>query len=100
MFNISLMINLLFVFMFVSGLLVFCFMNKHILVSLLGLEYLVLSIFMFFIFFFVDLLGDYYMILLFLVFSVCEGVLGLSVLVMLIRSHGNDFIYSLCLDMW
>jgi NADH-ubiquinone oxidoreductase chain 4L len=30
----------------------------------------------------------------FLVFSVCEGSLGLSILVSIIRSHGNDYFQS------
>lgn len=34
---------------------------------------------------------DIYILIVFLVFSVCEGSLGLSILVSIIRSHGNDY---------
>jgi NADH-ubiquinone oxidoreductase chain 4L len=33
----------------------------------------------------------------FLTFSVCEGVLGLSVLVSIIRTHGNDYFINFSL---
>lgn len=36
---------------------------------------------------------DYYFLILFLVVSVCEGVLGLSILVYMIRFNGNDYFY-------
>lgn len=83
--------------MFFSGFLVFCSMRKHILLTLLSLEYLVLSVFVFLVFFVINLGGDLYLILVFLTFSVCEGVLGLSILVTIIRSYGNDQVNSLFL---
>jgi len=65
-------------------------MRKHLLVTLLSLEYIVLVLF-----FFIRLLVGYlmvegYILLFFLVFSVCEGALGLSLMVILVRSHGRD----------
>lgn len=87
-------------FIFIFGLIIFCSKHKHILITLLRLEYLVLCIFLFFIFFFVDILGDYYIILVFLTFSVCEGVLGLSILVTVIRRYGNDHINSIFISKW
>nr|QDI93358.1 NADH dehydrogenase subunit 4L [Rubeospineus bicorniger]QDI93371.1 NADH dehydrogenase subunit 4L [Rubeospineus bicorniger] len=87
-------------FMFLTGIFVFCSMRKHLLVTLLSLEYLVLCIYMYFVFFIMNYFGDMYLILIFLTFSVCEGVLGLSVLVGLIRCHGNDHVNSLFLVKW
>nr|UPL65968.1 NADH dehydrogenase subunit 4L [Hyalopeplus sp.] len=84
-----------FFFMFFSGLLVFCSMRKHLLLTLLSLEYLVLFIYLLFILFFMNYLGNMYLIMIFLTFSVCEGVLGLSILVSMIRSYGNDQVNSL-----
>lgn len=81
--------------MFISGVLVFCSIRKHLLLSLLRLEYLVLCIYISMIIYIYIYIGDIYMILVFLTFSVCEGVLGLSVLVRLIRCHGNDQVNSL-----
>jgi hypothetical protein len=37
---------------------------------------------------------DVYLFVYFLVFSVCEGSLSLSILVSIIRSHGNDYFQS------
>lgn len=88
--------NFLFLFLiFVSGLLVFCSIRRHLLLSLLRLEYLVLCIYISIIIFMYLYISDIYIILVFLTFSVCEGVLGLSVLVSLIRCHGNDQVNSL-----
>jgi hypothetical protein len=36
----------------------------------------------------------YFFVVYFFVFSVCEGSLGLSILVSIIRSHGNDYFQS------
>nr|UPL65981.1 NADH dehydrogenase subunit 4L [Onomaus tenuis] len=82
-------------FMFFSGMLIFCSMYNHLLLTLLGLEYLVLCIFLFFMFFIMNMIDNMYVILIFLTFSVCEGVLGLSILVSIIRSHGNDHVNSI-----
>nr|QDI93942.1 NADH dehydrogenase subunit 4L [Tuxedo bicinctus] len=83
--------------MFLTGVLTFVSLRKHLLVTLLSLEYLVLCVYLYMMYFVVFYIGDFYMILMFLVFSVCEGVLGLSILVGLIRCHGNDQVNSLSL---
>nr|QDI93761.1 NADH dehydrogenase subunit 4L [Rubellomiris bispinosus] len=89
-----------FIIMFFTGIFIFCSMRKHLLITLLSLEYLVLCIYMYFMIFIMSYVGDMYMVLIFLTFSVCEGVLGLSVLVGLVRCHGNDHINSLFLIKW
>nr|YP_010865899.1 NADH dehydrogenase subunit 4L [Cerapanorpa byersi]WGT92108.1 NADH dehydrogenase subunit 4L [Cerapanorpa byersi] len=80
--------------MFVSGVTVFSSKRKHLLVTLLSLEFIVLSLF--FIMFMYLNFYDYetYFSMMFLVFSVCEGALGLAILVSMIRTHGNDFFQS------
>nr|YP_010865951.1 NADH dehydrogenase subunit 4L [Cerapanorpa nanwutaina]WGT92184.1 NADH dehydrogenase subunit 4L [Cerapanorpa nanwutaina]WGT92249.1 NADH dehydrogenase subunit 4L [Cerapanorpa nanwutaina] len=82
------------IFMFVSGVIVFSSKRKHLLVTLLSLEFIVLSLF--FIMFMYLNFYDYetYFSMMFLVFSVCEGALGLAILVSMIRTHGNDFFQS------
>nr|AXS65157.1 NADH dehydrogenase subunit 4L [Coleoptera sp. 8 KM-2017] len=81
-------------FMFLSGLISFSLKRKHLLLMLLSLEFVVLAVF-FLMFFYLSFLGfDYFFSMIFLTFSVCEGVLGLSILVSLIRSHGNDYFNS------
>nr|ADE18192.1 NADH dehydrogenase subunit 4L [Bombyx mandarina]ADE18283.1 NADH dehydrogenase subunit 4L [Bombyx mandarina]ADE18582.1 NADH dehydrogenase subunit 4L [Bombyx mandarina] len=84
----------LFIYMFFLGNLIFVSKNKHLFVVLLSLEFIVLSIFFFFFFFLIFIDYDMYMLMVFLVFSVCEGSLGLSILVSMIRSHGNDYFQS------
>nr|AGO28111.1 NADH dehydrogenase subunit 4L [Ectrychotes andreae] len=84
----------------ISGFLVFCSMRKHILLTLLSLEFIMLSLFlMLFIYLNFYLMSNYF-ILVYLTFVVCEGVMGLGILVSLIRSHGNDMIMSLSMLGW
>nr|UPL65929.1 NADH dehydrogenase subunit 4L [Helopeltis sp.] len=85
--------------MYCFGLLVFMSMLKHVFITLMALEYMVLSIYMFMILMMKYMYSDMYMILVFLVFSVCEGVLGLSLLISMIRCYGNDKLNHLSL-MW
>nr|ANA57204.1 NADH dehydrogenase subunit 4L [Bombyx mandarina] len=84
----------LFIYMFFLGNLIFVSKNKHLFVVLLSLEFIVLSIFFFFFVLLIFIDYDMYMLMVFLVFSVCEGSLGLSILVSMIRSHGNDYFQS------
>nr|YP_010354136.1 NADH dehydrogenase subunit 4L [Penicillifera tamsi]YP_010354162.1 NADH dehydrogenase subunit 4L [Penicillifera lactea]UOG84804.1 NADH dehydrogenase subunit 4L [Penicillifera tamsi]UOG84830.1 NADH dehydrogenase subunit 4L [Penicillifera lactea] len=84
----------LFIYMFFIGNLIFVSKNKHLLIVLLSLEFIVLSIFFFFLILLMFMDYDMYMLMIFLVFSVCEGSLGLSILVSMIRSHGNDYFQS------
>nr|QXG19653.1 NADH dehydrogenase subunit 4L [Scaptodrosophila lebanonensis] len=74
----------------------FCFVSnrKHLLSMLLSLEFIVLMLF-FLLFMYLSLLGfENYFSMMFLTFSVCEGALGLSILVSMIRTHGNDYFQS------
>nr|YP_010952576.1 NADH dehydrogenase subunit 4L [Theretra silhetensis]WMQ52909.1 NADH dehydrogenase subunit 4L [Theretra silhetensis] len=82
------------VVMFFIGNLIFVSKNKHLLIVLLSLEFIVLSIFFFFLIYLMMIDYDMYMLMVFLVFSVCEGSLGLSILVSMIRTHGNDYFQS------
>nr|YP_009919113.1 NADH dehydrogenase subunit 4L [Cataclysta lemnata]QMP96706.1 NADH dehydrogenase subunit 4L [Cataclysta lemnata] len=77
--------------MYLVGNLIFVSKYKHLLIVLLSLEFIVLSIFFFMIILLSMIEFDMYMLMVFLVFSVCEGALGLSILVSLIRTHGNDY---------
>nr|QDI93800.1 NADH dehydrogenase subunit 4L [Tuxedo cruralis] len=87
-------------FMFLTGILAFVSLRKHLLITLLSLEYLVLCVYLYMVYFVIYYAGDVYIILMFLAFSVCEGVLGLSILVGLIRCHGNDQVNSLFPMKW
>nr|ASY97606.1 NADH dehydrogenase subunit 4L [Pyrrhocoris tibialis] len=88
------------VIMFVSGVIVFCLSHKHLLLTLFSMEYLVLSLYFMFFMFLLWLGCEMYFILFFLTFSVCEGALGLGVLVNMIRGYGNDYLSSLSVLSW
>nr|YP_007316866.1 NADH dehydrogenase subunit 4L [Biston panterinaria]YP_009268477.1 NADH dehydrogenase subunit 4L [Biston thibetaria]AFQ99229.1 NADH dehydrogenase subunit 4L [Biston panterinaria]AID67372.1 NADH dehydrogenase subunit 4L [Biston thibetaria]AID67389.1 NADH dehydrogenase subunit 4L [Biston panterinaria]AIE11780.1 NADH dehydrogenase subunit 4L [Biston thibetaria]ANW36758.1 NADH dehydrogenase subunit 4L [Biston panterinaria] len=85
---------LIIIVMFIIGNLIFVSKYKHLLIVLLSLEFMVLSIYFFFLNYLLFLNYEIYMLMVFLVFSVCEGALGLSILVSLIRTHGNDYFKS------
>ncbi|KAH8244676.1 hypothetical protein KR032_012271, partial [Drosophila birchii] len=82
------------IILFILGL--FCFVSnrKHLLSILLSLEFIVLILF-FILFIYLNILNyETYFRIIFLTFSVCEGALGLSILVSIIRTHGNDYFQS------
>nr|YP_009750104.1 NADH dehydrogenase subunit 4L [Enoplops potanini]QIJ46463.1 NADH dehydrogenase subunit 4L [Enoplops potanini] len=88
------------IFMFFSGVLVFSLSHKHLLMTLFSLEYLVLVLFLTLFMFLLNFGFEFYFIMIFLVFTVCEGALGLSILVKMVRSHGNDLLSSLSILSW
>nr|ATI10829.1 NADH dehydrogenase subunit 4L [Cryptophyllium tibetense] len=80
--------------MFICGVLSFSFNYDHFLITLLCLEYIVLSLFwLVYLYMFIFLL-DMFFIMFLLTFLICEGALGLSLLVNLIRGYGNDYFFS------
>nr|YP_009971756.1 NADH dehydrogenase subunit 4L [Cucujus mniszechi]QNG56466.1 NADH dehydrogenase subunit 4L [Cucujus mniszechi] len=88
------MLKFLFSLMFISGLIVFSSKRKHMLLMLLSLEFVVLSLYLS-MFLYTSMMGyEYFFCMIFLSMSVCEGALGLSVLVSIIRSYGNDYVMS------
>nr|YP_010191941.1 NADH dehydrogenase subunit 4L [Tanypus punctipennis]QZM06610.1 NADH dehydrogenase subunit 4L [Tanypus punctipennis] len=81
-------------FLFFSGVSVFVSNRKHLLSTLLSLEFIVLGLFLF-LFMYLNLYNyESFFSMMFLTFSVCEGALGLSILVSMIRTHGNDYFNS------
>nr|YP_009406936.1 NADH dehydrogenase subunit 4L [Typhlatya iliffei]ASA39459.1 NADH dehydrogenase subunit 4L [Typhlatya iliffei] len=77
-------------FMFICGLVSFVGRRKHLLSTLLSLEYIMLGVFWLFSVAVVNLGGDSYFILFFLTLAACEGALGLALLVSVVRTHGSD----------
>jgi NADH-ubiquinone oxidoreductase chain 4L len=61
--------------------------RKHLLVTLLSLEFIVLVLYLSVYYYLCGLNYSLFFVVYFLVFSVCEGSLGLSILVSMIRSH-------------
>nr|QDP18132.1 NADH dehydrogenase subunit 4L [Algete brunneri] len=82
-----------------SGVYVFSSKRKHLIIVLLSLEYIVLSLFSILIIYLFSFDYNSYFPLIFLVFSVCEGALGISIMVSMVRSHGSDFFNSFSLSL-
>nr|YP_010577102.1 NADH dehydrogenase subunit 4L [Amphitretus pelagicus]UZN92548.1 NADH dehydrogenase subunit 4L [Amphitretus pelagicus] len=82
-------------YMYMCGVFILMFQWTHILNMLLSFEVLTLSVLLMY-FFSVGLMSfELYLIIVLMVFSVCEASLGLSLLVSFIRLHGNDYVSSL-----
>nr|AOY39340.1 NADH dehydrogenase subunit 4L [Uleiota sp. BMNH 833935] len=84
-------------FMVLSGMLGFTLKRKHLLVMLLSMEFIVISLYMNLFNYLSYLNYEYFICMIFLTMSVCEGALGLSILVSMIRTHGNDYILNFTL---
>jgi len=69
-----------------------CSKRDHLLSVLLRLEYIRLGVFLLLL----ALLrkGDFFYSLVYITFTACEGALGLSILVMIRRTHGGDYFKS------
>nr|YP_009328027.1 NADH dehydrogenase subunit 4L [Trachelus iudaicus]APC92670.1 NADH dehydrogenase subunit 4L [Trachelus iudaicus] len=85
--------------MFMS-LMIFLKFNKHILLILMGLEFFVIV--MFFVWFtYLSMLDiSHFMSLYYLIFAVNESVLGLTIMIVIMRAYGNDYLNSLILLKW
>uniref|UniRef100_A0AAU7YTR7 NADH-ubiquinone oxidoreductase chain 4L n=1 Tax=Cheilosia ochreipila TaxID=3103808 RepID=A0AAU7YTR7_9MUSC len=81
-------------FLMMMGIFIFISNRKHLLSMLLSLEYIILSLF-YLMFIYLNMFNyENYFSMVFMTFSVCEGVLGLSILVSMIRTYGNDYFQS------
>lgn len=76
---------------FMIGNLIFVLKRKHLLIILIRLEFIVLRIYFLIIIYLIIINNNIYLLIVFLVLSVCEGALGLSILVSIVRTYGNDY---------
>lgn len=75
-----------------SGFLVYSLRRGHFFIILLSLEFITLSIF-FNLFITINYqVMNLFFLMIFLTIAVCEGVLGLRVIVMCIRRAGNEYV--------
>nr|QZZ18330.1 NADH dehydrogenase subunit 4L [Kaukania anser] len=86
-----------FIMIFMFSLISMILVRKHILLCLISLEMIVLSLLIMILIYCIMFNYSFYIYLFMMTFYVCEGVLGLSVLVYMIRCHGNDYMNSLML---
>nr|WCB99525.1 NADH dehydrogenase subunit 4L [Meteorus sp. 1 XHS-2023a] len=85
---------------FFSSCLMFSFFYKHILLTLISLEFMMLNI-TYNIYLSINNINmNIYFISIFLTIMICESVLGLSLLIYLVRNNGNDYFKSLNLMKW
>nr|YP_010381757.1 NADH dehydrogenase subunit 4L [Entemnotrochus adansonianus]UDL72147.1 NADH dehydrogenase subunit 4L [Entemnotrochus adansonianus] len=93
-------LNYVFVFSLVGfffSVFTLCLQYKHLLGALLSLEAMTLSLFVGIF----SVSGSYnvegFMCLILITLGACEASLGLAILVSLIRTHGNDYVYNFSL---
>nr|YP_009648779.1 NADH dehydrogenase subunit 4L [Pseudohelice subquadrata]QCZ36097.1 NADH dehydrogenase subunit 4L [Pseudohelice subquadrata] len=97
------MMNFEFLSVLSSLLMIFCGLwsfisyHSHLLNSLLSLEFMMLGVFWLLSLQLSMIGSEIYFSLFFLTLAVCEGALGLSLLVLIVRSHGNDYFKSFSL---
>nr|AGJ50514.1 NADH dehydrogenase subunit 4L [Austinograea alayseae] len=90
MMNFSVVFIMGSLFMIFCGLWSFISYNKHLLNSFLSLEFMMLGVFWLLSLQMSSVGSEIYFSLFFLTLAACEGALGLSLLVFVVRSHGND----------
>nr|AQP29232.1 NADH dehydrogenase subunit 4L [Microtermes sp. B TB-2017] len=83
-----------FFIIYFCGVWVFCSSRSHLLITLLSLEFIVLVLYFSVYLYLCSFNYSLFFVVYFLVFSVCEGSLGLSILVSMVRSYGNDYFQS------
>nr|YP_003084323.1 NADH dehydrogenase subunit 4L [Metacrangonyx longipes] len=85
------MINLIILFGLIMNLVKFIFKNMYILISLLSLEYISLLMYWLMSMNLAYFGSEMYYLLYFLIMMTCEGVLGLSLMIVLSFSHSVNF---------
>nr|YP_010531186.1 NADH dehydrogenase subunit 4L [Athalia scapulata]UXW93408.1 NADH dehydrogenase subunit 4L [Athalia scapulata] len=83
--------SMFFMIIFIIGLMSVSLNRYHLFMVLLCLEFFVLILFITMIFYLNFFNNEMFFSMFFLVFSVCEGVLGICNLILMIRLHGNDY---------
>nr|ARI50065.1 NADH dehydrogenase subunit 4L [Margarites vorticiferus] len=78
----------------VLSVITLCFQYKHLLSVLLSLEAMTLSLFILLICVSAGFNFEGQMCLILLTMGACEASLGLAILVSLIRTHGNDYVFN------
>lgn len=92
MLNLFILLRLIIIFF---GILFYVFNFNHLLIILLGLEYLLLILSFIIVLNLIIFIKQYILLIVFLVFCISERVLGLTVLIVIVRIYGNDYIKSL-----
>nr|QUI76268.1 NADH dehydrogenase subunit 4L [Cloeon dipterum] len=78
----------------IAGILAFAKISNHIISTLISLEFASLSLYLYLFMLLNNYGAEKYMALVYLTLAACEGALGLSILVSIIKIKGNDYIKS------
>nr|YP_009178825.1 NADH dehydrogenase subunit 4L [Agasicles hygrophila]ALJ78620.1 NADH dehydrogenase subunit 4L [Agasicles hygrophila] len=79
---------------YIFGIISFILSRNYLLLMLLSLEFVVISLYFNMMYYFSFLNYELFFSMIFLTMSVCEGALGLGILIMMVRVHGNNHILS------
>lgn len=79
---------------------IFSFYYKHLLLTIIRLEFIIISVFFNIFIILIILERNLYLIIIFLTIGVCERALGLSLIILIVRFYGNDYINSLRIIKW
>nr|AFQ62205.1 NADH dehydrogenase subunit 4L [Xyletinus sp. XYL01] len=85
------MMMMLFFLVYWMGAISFVLKRKHLILLLLSLEFMIISLYMGMTIYFYLYSYESFFLMIFLTMSVCESALGLSILVIMIRTFGNDY---------
>nr|UZT67457.1 NADH dehydrogenase subunit 4L [Prosaspicera validispina] len=92
------MMNMILMLFFISCML-FTILYKHLLMTLMSLEIIMMTLLLY-MYMYMLLIKFEYFILFFLVMIVCEGILGLTLLILFIRFKGSDKLKLMNLMLW
>nr|YP_010454791.1 NADH dehydrogenase subunit 4L [Pachycephus smyrnensis]ARO34953.1 NADH dehydrogenase subunit 4L [Pachycephus smyrnensis]UTY22581.1 NADH dehydrogenase subunit 4L [Pachycephus smyrnensis] len=84
----------------IGSLMIFIKFNKHMLLILMSLEFFVILMYYVMYSYFLLIDWGFYISLYYLIFSVCESVLGLSVMVVIMRGEGSDYLQTFSMLKW
>nr|YP_010586013.1 NADH dehydrogenase subunit 4L [Anisocentropus kawamurai]UZZ43749.1 NADH dehydrogenase subunit 4L [Anisocentropus kawamurai] len=82
---------MIYMFSFFLADYIFCLNRKHLLIMLLMMEFMVLNLMVILFYYLSNLNYDFYFFMMFMVIMVCEGVLGIAIMVNMVRIYGNDY---------
>nr|AHA52556.1 NADH dehydrogenase subunit 4L [Pambolus sp. QL-2013] len=99
MLNKFIWMNMFFMNFLISSMM-FSFYYKHILLTLISLEFMMINLMLLMYMMLNYMNMNLYFPTFFLTISICEGILGLSIMVYLIRNMGNDYMNILNLMKW
>nr|YP_010426353.1 NADH dehydrogenase subunit 4L [Neucentropus mandjuricus]USL48467.1 NADH dehydrogenase subunit 4L [Neucentropus mandjuricus] len=83
-----------FFIMFISGLFMLIIKHNHLLMMLLGIEFMMLGLLLILFYYSMNFNCNFFFLMGFLILLVVEGVFGLNLLILMIRYFGNDYFCS------